>query len=373
MNNFSLEKNLLFIGDKSRFIFAKTITGILPPDYENFSLFLEHGETMSRIQSKENLFNIASFRTPPGIKISLLKGEDESWKDSFEKFSRIILFEEFPLKKDSTQQLIEIWNNLPKNRPPLTIVIMDLVHRQGSTDLDHIDDAVIEAKKNYESQGFNVIFFRSSADVINILHQHESLIQKHKKFLSNDLEKIYDRMYELDFFYDDFIMDCNDAGGCLSLSTLNKICSFESVKSSNRNSFWEAYSDAALKKIFPSDSFAKGNFNDLIKICNYILTGNFEGKISSQRVEQTKLYLMRVLKIKFSDYMSGGRFSGNVSAYESHDVIAYKKLTSDRNGRFYGINAEYGRRLRNFVEKDAKKILKSTLDDYIKSFEEVVR
>lgn len=373
MNNFSLEKNLLFIGDKSRFIFAKTITGTLPTNYENFSLFLEHGETMSRIQSKENLFNIASFRTPPGIKISLLKADDESWKDNFEKFSRIILFEEFPLKKDSTQQLIETWTNLPKSRPPLTIVIMDLVHHQGSTDLDRIDDAVIEAKKNYKSQGLDVIFFRSSTDVINVLHRHESIIQKHKKILSHELEKIYDRMYELDFLYDDFIMDCNDAGGCLSLSTLNKICSFESVKSSNRNSFWEAYNEVALKKLFPISTFSKGSLNNLSEICTYILTGDFDGKVSSQRVEQTKLYLMRVLKIKFSDCMSGGRFSDNVSFYESRDIIAYKKLTSDRSGRFYGINAEYGRRLKNFVEKEAKKILQSTLEDYIKSFEEVVR
>ncbi|MBQ4494885.1 MAG: hypothetical protein II968_03865 [Selenomonadaceae bacterium] len=373
MKNFLLERNLLFIGDKSRFIFAKMLTGILPPDYENFSLRLGHGDAASRIQNRENLFDLASFRTPPGIKIFLLRADDETWKDSLEKFSRIILFEEFPLEKDSTRQLIETWNNLPKSRPPLTVVIMDLAHRQGSTDLDRLDDAITEAKNHYEAQGLDVVLFRSYADAINILHRHESLIQKHKKVLSHELEKIYDRMYELEFLYEDFLFDCNDADGCLSLAALNKICSFDSVKTSNRNSFWAAYNDAALKKLFSANTFARGTLNDLAKICGYILTGDFDRKISSERVEQTKLYLLRLLKIKFLDSMSGGKFSGNVSSYEARDVIAYKKLTSDRGGRFYGINAEYGRRLRHFVEQDTKKIMQSTLDDYINNFERVIR
>lgn len=372
MKNLELEKNFLFIGDKSRYIFAKTITGLLPPDYENFTLLFEHGDTLSKIKSRENLFNIASFKTPPGMKISLMKS-DESWKESFTQFSRIFLFEEFPLKKDSTQQLINTWNNLPKNRPPLTVVIMDLAHRQSSTDLDRLDDAVIEAQKNYTSQGLEVVFFRSSADMINILHRHESILQQHKKILSRDLEKIYDRMYELEFLYEDFIMDCNDAGGCLSLSTLNKICSFESVKLSNKSSFWNAYNDAALKRLFPSDTFSKGNFNDLIKICHYILTGDFEVKNSSPKIEQTKLELNKVLRKIFLLSMSDRTFSGTAYAYESKDILAYKKSTSDKNGRFYGINAEYGRQFRRFVEKDAKDILKSALESYINFFEEVIK
>lgn len=153
MKNFSLEKNVLFLGDKSRFVFAKTITGVLPSDYENCTLLLAHGNASSQIQSNGNFFSVASFKTPPGLKISLLKADDESWKKTFEKFSRIVLFEEFPLKKDSTQQLIDSWSNLPKSRPPLTIVIMDLAHHQGSTDLDSLDDAVLEAKKKLRSAG----------------------------------------------------------------------------------------------------------------------------------------------------------------------------------------------------------------------------
>ena len=372
MKNLALEKNLLFIGDKSRFIFAKTLTGILPPNYENFTLLLEHGDTASKIQNKENLFKLTSFKTPPGLKIFLLLYDDDSWKNDFAKFSRIFLFEEFPLKKDSTQQLIDTWNNLPKNRPPLTVVIMDLAHRQGSTDIDRLDDTINDTQKNYKSQGLDVFLFRSPADVINILHRHESLIQKHKKILSSDLEKIYDRMYELDFLYDDFIMDCNDAGGCLSLSTLNKICSFDSVKLGNKNSFWDAYNDAALKKLFPADTFAKGNFNDLIKICNYILTGDFDGK-SSQRIEQTKWELTQVLRKNFLLRVSDQKFFGTAYSYEFKDILAYKKATSDRNGRFYGINAAYGKQFRNFVEKDAKDILKAALDNYINFFEEVLK
>ncbi|MBR0262182.1 MAG: hypothetical protein IJQ85_10380 [Selenomonadaceae bacterium] len=373
MKNFSLENKLLFLGDKSRFIFSKNLAGNLPTDYENFSLLLEHGETISQIQKREELFLIASFKTPPGIKILLPKAEDDSWKENYDNFSRIIIFEEFPLGKDSTQQLIETWQRLTRNRPPLTIVVMDLLHRQGSTDLDRLDDAVIEAKKNYESQGLDVIFFRSAADVINVLYRHESLLQKYKKLLSHELEEIYGRMYELDFLYEDFLFDCDDTGGCLSLSTMNKICSFDSVKFSNKNSFWEAYNEAALKKLFPANTSSAGTLNYLVEICGYILTGDFDGKISSQRIEQTKLYLIRVLKAKFSERMSGGKFSGGISSYEARDVVTYKKLTSDRSGRFYGINAEYSQRLRKFVMEDTKKILQSTLDDYIKNFERVIQ
>lgn len=376
MKNFSLEKNFLFVGDKSRFIFTKAITGILPPNYEDISLILEHGTTATQLKNRENFCAVTSFKIPPGIKIYLLKAEDESWQDDFEKFSQIFLFEEFPFEKDSTRQITDTWRTLTKVRPPLTIVIMDLAHRQGSTDLDRLDDAIIEAKKNYEMQDFNIVFFRSPADIINILYCHETLIQKYKKILSSELEEIYDRMYELDSLYEDFIMDCNDAGGCLSLPTLNKICSFESVKSINSNSFWEAYNYAALKKLFPDNSLAKGILNDLVKICNYILTGDFDSKISvdeNSRIEQTKLDLIKDLKNRFKSFMEDGKFSGMVSSYEAYDILTYKKATSDRNGRFYGINAKYERCFKDFVEKAAKEILQLALENYIKFFEMVIR
>lgn len=370
MKNFPLEQTLLFLGDKSRYIFAKNLIGTLPSDCENFSLILEHAETLPQIQKRDDFFRVLSFKIPPGIKITLPKFDDESWQENHGKFSWLILFEEFPLIKDSTQQIIQSWRSLPKKCPPLTIVIMLLEHRQGSTDLDRIDDTVMEAKKNYSAQGLDVIFFRSAADVINILHRRESLINKHKKILSHELDKIRDRMYELDFLYDDFLLDCKDAGGCLSLAAVNRICSFESVKASHKNSFWEAYNDAALKKLFPANTFGKGTLNDLPKIYGYILTGDFEGK--SERNGQSMQDLIRILKSNFLSRMFGGKFSGRVSAYEASDIVSYKRLTSDRSGRFYGINAEYSRRLRNFVEKDAWEILKLALDNYINFFERVV-
>ena len=378
MKNFSLERTLLLLGDKSRFIFAKNFTGILPTDYENFSLILEHGETISRIQRHDEFFRIASFKTPPGIKFMLPKADDESWQEQYENFSRMVIFEEFPLKKDSTQQLIEAWQNLPKSRPPLTIVIMDLIHRQGSTDLDRLDDAIIETKKNYESQGLDVILFSSEADGVNVFYRHESLIQKHKKVLSHELEEIYNRKkYELDFLYEEFLMDCEDAGGCLSLFTINKICSFESVRLGNKNSLWEAYNEAALKKLFPTDTSAKGNLNDLVKIYGYILTGDFEelhssSEMTNLRVKKSKLELAQTLQRTFSARMVGGKFSGYISPYEINDAVSYKKLTSDRRGRFYGINAEYGRQLRKFIEKDSKEILQAALKCYINFFERAV-
>lgn len=378
MKNLSLSKNLLLLGDKSRYIFAKMIIEMLPIDYEKDSILIEHGSTKYQVQGKDENLYINSFKMPSGISLYLLKSDDSSWQDDYNSFSRIIVFEEFPMSKDSTQQLIDYWNILPKNRPPLTIVIMNLPHRQGSTDLDRIDDAIISAKDNYESQGLDVILFNSDADFMNVLYQHESLIQKHKKFLSSELEKIYEREYELDFLYDDFIMDCNDSGGCLNLFAINRICSFDSVKLSNKNSFWDAYNDLALKNLFPSDTSDKGNLNYLSKIQSYILTGDFDGKVSSseileRRVSQQKAELILSLQRSFLSFMSGGKFSMPVSTYETRDIFTYKKLTSDRNGRFYGINAEYSRKLRDFVEDESKKILKSSLDGYIKFFSEVIQ
>ena len=370
MRNFLLERTLLLLGDKSRFIFAKKLAN-LPKDCENFPLLLEHGETPAQIQRRDELFCIESFKTPPGIKILLPKSDDDTWQERYKNFARLIIFEEFPLGKDSTQQLIDAWRNLPKTRPPLSLVLMDLIHRQGSTDLDRLDDALIEAEKNYKSQGLDVIIFRTDADAINILHRRESLIQKHKKVLSRELAEIYNRKkYELDFLYEDFLMDCEDAGGCLSLGAVNKICSFESVKSSDKNSFWEAYNAAALKKLFPADTSAKGTLNDLAEICGYILAGD---SMPSQKVAQTKAELIRILKKNFLSRMVGGKFSGRVYPHEAQDIVAYKKLTGDKSGRFYGINAEYGRQLRQFVEKDAKEILQLALYNYTSFFEKVIR
>lgn len=52
--------------------------------------------------------------------------------------------------------------------------------------------------------------------------------------------------------------------------------------------------------------------------------------------------------------MSSRKFAGCVSPYEFRDIVSYKKLIGDRNGRFYGINAEYKQRLRKFLEQETK-------------------
>lgn len=192
--------------------------------------------------------------------------------------------------------------------------------------------------------------------------------------MSGELQEIYDRMYELDFLYEGFVMDCKEEGGCLSLSAVNKVCSFNSIKTGNQNSFWEAYNAAALKKLFPSDTFAKGNLNDLLKIYAYILTGDFDGTTAADnwRVKKAKIELAQALQRNFLARMVGEKFSSRVYPYEVGDIVAYKKSTSDRSGRFYGINAEYSRQLKNFVEEGAKEILKSALNSYIFFFEKVI-
>ena len=377
MKNFSLEKTLLFLGDKSRYIFAKELTGTLPQNYENFFLRLEHGDKLTEIQQRENFLCVTSFKTPPGIRIISFSNDYDDWTVHVKKFSRILIFEEFPFEKDSTQQLIETWRGLPKDRPLLSIVLMDLLHRQGSTDLDRLDDALAAAQKNYAEQELEVIFFRPNTDAVNILYRHESRIARRKKVLSGELEKIYDRMYELDFLYDDFVMDCEGKGGCLSLNATNGICSFDSVRLHNKDSVWDCYNAAALKRLFPSDSFGKGNLNDLMEIYAYILAGYVGGKsplseAEKIRVNKGKFELMRVLQSKFYDYMTARKFSVYVPPHEVRDVIAYKKLTSDSGGRLFGINAEYNRKLRHFVETDAKDILESALKNYIKFFEKVI-
>ena len=45
---------------------------------------------------------------------------------------------------------------------------MNLPHRQGSTDLDRLDDAIKDAKQNYESQGLEINLF-NSAEKIGII------------------------------------------------------------------------------------------------------------------------------------------------------------------------------------------------------------
>ena len=95
--------------------------------------------------------------------------------------------------------------------------------------------------------------------------------------------------------------------------------------------------------------------------------------MTDQKIAQGKSELIRVLQKTFLSRMDGGKFSGRVYVHEAQDIVAYKKLTSDKSGRFYGINAEYGRQLRQFVEKDAKEILQLALYNYISFFERVIR
>ena len=109
------------------------------------------------------------------------------------------------------------------------------------------------------------------------------------------------------------------------------------------------------------------------KIYTEILTGKADLETDNKLLEQCRAELINTLRQSFYKFMYSRKFSDKVYPYEIQNSFSYKKLTSDTGGRFYGINAEYSKKLRQFVAQESKIILKSALESYINFFERVIR
>ena len=376
MKNFFLERKLLCLGDKSKFIFAQMIVENLPQEFEKFSLQIEHGKNLLSMEDNGKFFNISSFKIPPGFKI-FIPMNNIDLETNIAQFCRILIFEEFPLLKDSTRQLIEEMQNFSTYCPPFSVVIMNLPHRQGSTDLDNLSETVSDAEKNYKNQNIDVCIFNSCADMLNVIYKHNPILTKYKKILSLRLKKIQERMDEFEFLYDDdFLIDCKRENGCLTPTVINSIFDFNELKLNNTDSLWESYNKTALKKIFPTYGNIGGNLNLLSDLWKYVLLGEDEKNslpfLEGWDLTRENQKFIDSLKKHFLDYMFEENFKYRVSPTDIRDIISYKKLVGSENGKCYGLQAEYTRKLRKFVEEEAKNFLKAWVNSCIEHFERMI-
>lgn len=284
--------------------------------------------------------------------------------DELDRFQVCAVFEEFPFKKDSTARILSEWNETGK---PSLLVFMDQSRRSASTDIDRSGDDLIQAREECRRSAQAHCVVKSAEDVPEVLCRHFSFCDRVLHGLKGELNFLRD---DLDFLFDgrfeDFLEDCRHRKGCLTEASRAEICSLQSVKKNFASKYlWQCYNAAALQKLFERD----GAIDGWLKLYDEFMKPWLSG---GERLKSEHVQLRNALTARFNECMMPQRsqFRGTISAREISSEIEYTRATEARQGKFYGIKPAYLSRFREFVEVDARAVLKNFLEREYKTLEQ---
>lgn len=331
-----LEVDWLILGDKSRFVFEKWLHALY--------------------NSNPEIIDLEHFKIPI---------DAENWKEEAKNFQCCAIFEEVPFGKESTNKILNEWIKETEGKFAL-IVFMDLPRRQGSTDLDKIGDDLRKAQEQYHKQGQNFCTLKTKSNVFDVLFYHAPFYSQQIYKLNNKLELLKDDIeFEFESYYEYFLDECRREKGCLSEVTKAAICSLTSVKKYiNVQFLWQCYNEAAKEKLFSKEG-AISHLSKINKIYLNDILSTFDGDIGY--IDEN---LIKSLKSRFNMYMrpSQTNYQGTITSRDIEDDISYTKLTENKQGRFYGIKTAYLTQYREFVEVEAKEVLKIQLESTYEHF-----
>lgn len=184
------------IGDGSRYEFLRWILGDKDIDVlRKLTIWLQYGNQYSQRTDGETCW-LKSRRMLPGTSCYFPNYLDEECSLNFKvntvSETRFLVFEEFPFQKEETVQWIDSIRREKGVDASITVVLVDLPRRYGSTDIEHFDpqeriDIVRFHYEQAEKLPVAVIIARSQSDVIPILSWRESLGRKWFRKAINEL------------------------------------------------------------------------------------------------------------------------------------------------------------------------------------------
>lgn len=336
----------VLLGDYSRRVFLQWLTGSAHVlDLEGLPVWVRYAETLSFRRSGE-AWLVGTPRTIPGT-VLFIPLPDTDWHEyHLRKSTRFALFEEFPYGKQSNGMILQdLRQDYEANS--VLIVLMDIPHRQGSTDLVPQGGELQIQYEKYRAKE-NVCIARGDGDVLRILHWEEYSENLWRRQIRADLdrlgESVEDSKYDYEILYMDFLESI------LSEHVINKICSFQSVQRSRQNSIWNGYTKAAMLQMFPASG--SGGLYPVAELYRDIISA-FSPNLWD--LEQDCRGLVDAMKKSLEKELSAPELLS--VTFCSHTEDAYLSIVNE-----YKINVNFRKRLEHYVNITVSNILKDRLE-----------
>ena len=360
-----LKADWIFLGDYSRYIFlSKLIDDNSVMDFKDSSIWVSHGNNLS---VADNYCCITTNKYFPDIRIFVPGNNYDMSKLPLKRDTRILVFEEFPFIKESTQKILSAIGNVIS-----LIVLVNSYKFSASTDLTRKGEDFESAKQWYLEKNMNVLWINdlnNSKELQNIFYWRPRLRDYYKKQAEIDLDRLKECTreikYDYELIYEDWRTDNN------YLLNRKQIYSYNAVKKSSKYSIWYAYMNEAYDKLFSKNK--NGKIYDVIDLYEEVMN---ENNLIVWDLNKDKEKLLNKLQIKYRNVLEEPvKYRGLrsvISTFFIKNETDYLKLITDSKSKFGGIHVDFLKQLDIYIEKGIPEVLQLFLEDKYIKLEEII-
>lgn len=361
-----LKADWVLLGDYSRYIFLSSLIDnkdvIL--NFRDLSIWISHGNIISVTNDCRYITINKHF---PDINIFVPKNNDDLSNLPLKKNTKVLIFEEFPFVKESTQQIFDTM----KEMIPLVVLINSYTF-SASTDLTRKGEDFEEAKQWYLDKKINVLWINdldNNLEIQNIVYWRPKLKDYYKKKMEFNLrelkELIQEVKYDFQLIYEEW---CTDSKYYMNRK---QICSYNTIKKTKKNSVWQAYMFEAYNILFPKDK--SSGIYDVVTLYEDTIK---ESKLAVWNLDKDKEILLIKLQKKYGDVLKEPIKYKNLKKFilvsSIENEADYLNLITNPKSKIRGINVDFLKQVDMYIEKGVLEVLQSFLENKCIRLEQLI-
>lgn len=359
--------NIVVLGDESRYEFLRWIIGGgLPGHFQDTPIWVTYGTSLGIEQHDQELL-IHTTKCLPGV--TMYFSENEGWSNQItvSKDTRFILFEQFPFRRDDTRQRIQALLRQDSINS-MTMILMDLPRRHGSTDDTPSETGLIHSFNSYKADHVSVEIANDPKDVSRILNKQELFSVVWDRNIASNLQSLKKRIDDVkyDYEYDTLVDFEMGKTAILSLDTQEKICSFTAVQKYQKDCIWKNFEQVLYKIFFPKRD--NGGLHPVATLYSDVLASN---NISEPFAKKDSEYLLAELKMSLKRKISESMTELPPLLPQTKE--SYNNAIKCKSSAYYCVDIRFWNIVTKFVKEDIPSILVNRLNKRYQQLEETLR
>lgn len=350
----------IFLGEKAR---LELLRWLLPeavaPDWGESLVWVEYGSSSAIRRGLDDFWQVQSSCLLPGMTALVAATAEQVAAVGKKRETRVGVLEEFPFGRQSTYETLRTIHQEDPVREVL-VVLLDLPLLGGSTDLDAPEDQLEEQYQAYRKEEEAVILY-GAGDLPGLLAWRQDTLLGQRRMALQELTDMQELIRVIRYDYEYMVLD-DLQETLLAPAQLERICSFHTAKRGLAYCVWVAYQRKAEAVFFPpSDA---GGFTEpvakLYRSTLRVLPPAFWD------IDKDCDLLAKKLRQAWRAWMRQPKWE---HLQLSPDTEAdYEKLVAES-----GINAAFLKRLMEFVNEEALRVLEEYLQCRYNGIKEVLK
>lgn len=373
--------DLVVTGDDSRYQLINWMAGFEQYRLVDKQEVLVSYDAQNTIEKQGTQWYVRSNRCLPGLSIYFPATTESDHQNEMTAkkvvAKRYLVCEQFPFGREDTKKNIKNLSDQKANvNTSVTVVLMDLPRRFGSTDDTPPETGLKQAIEEYKTAHISVMVARDSTDLLRVLNCTESLSAIWDRNITEDLKSLKDEIDMIEVYYrydtlEDFSLE---EYAILSHDTRDKICSFRSVQRFQKKNLLENFEQALYEIFFPADK--QNGLYQVVKFYRELLPPSL---ISESMAEQDCADLAEEIRntlekrVKYEKHMLNAKLgkSGKFSKpFVPKTKDEFDFAIKQPNTPYYGLDVRFWNVVKAFVESEIPSLMKNRAYKRYKQLEE---